>query len=64
MGLTWDGLNRILHVDDIEVATDTQDNLPSSRDDLYIGSGCKLDAGSFWSGLTDDVRIYDRAVTP
>ncbi|MBP7049383.1 MAG: M28 family peptidase [Phycisphaerae bacterium] len=64
VGLTWDGTNRILYVDDIEVARDTQDNLPSSSDGLYIGSGYKLDAGSFWSGLIDDVRIYDRAVEP
>jgi hypothetical protein len=23
-----------------------------------------LDPGTFWSGLIDDIKIYDRAVTP
>ncbi|MFB0525018.1 MAG: hypothetical protein ACETVZ_05715 [Phycisphaerae bacterium] len=29
-----------------------------------MGAGKILDAGSFWSGLIDDVRIYNRAATP
>ncbi|MFC1762599.1 LamG-like jellyroll fold domain-containing protein [Planctomycetota bacterium] len=32
--------------------------------DLQIGAGNTLDPGTFWSGLIDDVRIYDRVVTP
>lgn len=64
VGLSWDGSNRILYVDDIEVAKDTQANLPSSTGGLYIGAGSKLSASSFWSGLIDDVRIYDRAMKP
>jgi hypothetical protein len=31
---------------------------------LDIGAGKNLEAGSFWSGLIDDVKICDRAVTP
>jgi len=64
VGLVWDGANRILYVDDIEVARDTQTGLGASADGLYIGAGSKLSADSFWSGLIDDVRIYNRAVTP
>jgi hypothetical protein len=64
VGLVWDGSNRILYVDDVEVAKDTSSNLTSSTGGLYIGAGSKQAAGSFWSGLIDDVRIYDRAVTP
>jgi hypothetical protein len=64
VGLTWDGSDRILYVDDVEVARDTQAGLPSSTGALYIGAGGKLAAGSFWSGLIDDVKIYDRAVKP
>jgi hypothetical protein len=41
-----------------------QAGLPRSIGNLYIGAGSKLAAGSFWSGLIDDVRIYDRAVNP
>jgi len=64
VGLCWDDTNRILYVDDIEVAKDTQTNLTSSTGGLYIGAGSNRAAGSFWSGLIDDVRIYDRAVKP
>jgi hypothetical protein len=31
---------------------------------MYIGAGKTLDAAEFWSGLIDDVRIYDREVKP
>jgi hypothetical protein len=64
VGLVWDGTNRLLYVDDMEVARDTQPSLPSSTTGLYMGVGNKLSKGSFWSGLIDDVRIYNRAVKP
>ena len=64
VGLTWDSSNRILYVDDVEVARDTQPQFGSSREGLYIGAGNNLEPGSFFSGLIDDVRIYDRAITP
>ena len=60
--LTWDGSNRILYVDDLEVAKDTQAQFSGSAEGLYIGAGKNLEPGSFFSGLIDDVRIYDRAV--
>ena len=64
IGLTWDGSNRILYVDDIIVAQDTQNGLPGSEAGLYIGAGKTLDSDSFWTGLIDDVRIYDHVVAP
>jgi hypothetical protein len=64
VGLVWDGSNRILYVDDIEVVKDTQANLSNSSGGLYIGAGSTLAPGSFWSGLIDDVRVYNRAVKP
>jgi len=64
VGLVWDGANRVLYVDDAEVAKDTQTALTDSTGGLHIGAGKSLEAGSFWSGLIDDVRIYNRAVTP
>ncbi len=64
VAFTWDGLNRILYVDGVEVARDTQANLTASADGLYLGAGYTLAAGSYWSGLIDDVRIYNRAVRP
>ena len=64
VGVAWDGVNRILYVDDLEVAKDTQTSLANAFGGLYIGAGSTLAPGSFWSGLIDDVRIYDRAVKP
>ncbi|NIM99728.1 MAG: hypothetical protein GTO24_17130 [candidate division Zixibacteria bacterium] len=31
--------------------------------DEYIGTGKTLDAGSFFSGLIDDVRIYNQTLS-
>ena len=64
VGLMWDGSNRILCVDGAEVARDTQASLVGTYLGLHIGAGKGLEPGSFWSGLIDDVRIYDRAVKP
>jgi sugar lactone lactonase YvrE len=63
VGLTWDGTEKVLCVDDIKVASKVSD-AGISEDGLYIGAGKNLDAGTFFSGLIDDVRIHDRAVTP
>jgi len=64
IGLVWDGSHRTLYVDDIAVAEDEQTNLEVSNNGLYIGTGTAMEPGSFWSGLIDDVRIYNRAVKP
>jgi hypothetical protein len=66
VGVVWDGSRRHLYVDGIEVAIDTSTlaNLLSSDGGLYLGAGKTLDATSFWSGLIDDIRIYNRAVSP
>jgi hypothetical protein len=64
IGFVWDGLNRTLYVDDVAVAEDTQDSLESSYGGLYIGSGKGMEPDSFFSGLIDDVRIYNRAMSP
>lgn len=60
----WDGANRTLYVDDAIVAADTHNPLGSSYGDLNIGAGKNLDPDTFWSGLIDDVRIYNRAMGP
>jgi hypothetical protein len=66
IGFVWDGLRRSLYVDGVEVAQDTSDLAPLEFSDggLYIGAGETLDAGTFFSGLIDDVRIYNVALTP
>jgi lysophospholipase L1-like esterase len=64
IGLVRDSSLRTLYVDGIAAAEDTQDGLASIENGLYIGTGRSLEAGTFWSGMIDDVRIYNRAVWP
>ena len=65
VGFVWDGLYRSLYVDGIEVSKDinTLAPLKSSNGGLYIGTSKTLDAGTFFSGLIDDIRIYNRALS-
>ena len=64
VGVVWDGSQRILLVDDIEVAKDTPTNLSSAASGLHLGAGSDLALSTFWTGLIDDVRVYSRAVKP
>jgi N-acetylneuraminic acid mutarotase len=64
IGLVWDGSQRTLYLDDLAVAEDTLANLEVSENSLFIGTGNAMKSGTYWSGLIDDVRIYNRAVTP
>jgi N-acetylneuraminic acid mutarotase len=65
IGFVWDGSYRILYADGIEVAKDTapQNPLESAPGDLYMGAGETIGTGNFFSGLIDDVRIYNAALT-
>ena len=64
VGLVWDGANRVLYVDGIQVAEDTQDGLEGSNRGMYIGTGKLMTPGTYFSGLIDDIRVYNRVVTP
>jgi len=64
IGLVWDGFSRTLYVDRVAVAQDIQDGLEGSNNGLYIGTGNFMEPGTYWSGLIDDVRIYNRVVIP
>ncbi len=64
IALVWDGKHRRLYVDGVVVAEDVQENLKTSYTNLTIGAGKDLAPGTFWSGLIDDVRIYNRVVKP
>ena len=66
VGLVWDGSHRYLYVDGTEVAKDTkaQATLKSSDGGLYFGAGKNLEVGSFFSGLIDDIRIYNQPLSP
>ncbi len=64
VGFVWDGTNKVLYRDDVEVARDTADALEPAAGGLRIGVGSTFAAGTFWAGLIDDVRIYGQAVQP
>jgi hypothetical protein len=55
---------RNLYVDGIKATFDTQlVVMPASDGRLYIGAGKNLGAGTFFSGMIDDVRIYNVALS-
>ncbi|MHC4061910.1 MAG: LamG-like jellyroll fold domain-containing protein [Planctomycetota bacterium] len=67
IGLVYDlvTMRRHLYLDGAEVAADTDFiGGVQTTGGLYIGAGQALDASSFFSGLIDDVRIYDIALSP
>jgi len=65
IGLVWDGNYRHLYVDGVEVANDDVplSSLASADGGLFFGTGCYRKPGTFFSGLIDDVRIYNQALT-
>jgi len=63
IGFVRDANDRILYVDGVEVARDTAADLESCEVGLTIGAGNTLEPGSFFSGLIDDVRIHDKALS-
>ena len=64
IGFVWDGSYRTLYVDDILAAEDVQDSIEASVGGLYIGTASGMQSGTYWSGLIDDIRIYNRTVSP
>ena len=66
VGLVYDfeGLHRHLYVDGAEVAKDSDVvGGVGSNGSLYFGVGPALQTGTFWSGLIDDIRIYDEVLS-
>jgi hypothetical protein len=59
IGFVWDGSHRALYVDGVVVAEDAQEDLVGSSNGLYIGTGKAMQSGTYFSGLIDDVRIYN-----
>lgn len=64
VGFSWDGSDRVLYIDDVEVARDTQATLQGAKGKLQLGAGKDLESGTFWSGLIDEVRLYDEPWKP
>jgi hypothetical protein len=64
IGVVWDGTNRILYVDGVQVLNESGIRFRPSQGGLHIGAGSDLEPVTFFSGMIDDVRIYDRVVAP
>ncbi len=64
IALVTDGIDKSLYVDGVEAATDSIPPVVSSGHGLNIGAGQGLDANSFFTGLIDDVRIYNQVLEP
>lgn len=66
IGFAWDGAYRCLYLDGLEVARDETAlaELGTAEGGLFFGTASDLDEGTFFSGLIDDIRIYNKAVTP
>ncbi len=66
IGVTWDGSYRTLYVDGVAAAQDTVPltRLQSINGGLYFGAGKVLEAAGFLTGQMDDIRIYNKALTP
>lgn len=66
IGFAWDGSYRSLYVDGREVAKDETSltELATADGGLFFGAGSNLGEGTFFSGLIDDIRIYNKAVAP
>jgi Concanavalin A-like lectin/glucanases superfamily/WD40-like Beta Propeller Repeat len=64
IAFVWDGACRSLHVDGTLVVADEQSSLAECSGGLNIGCGNDMAPATFFAGLIDDVRIYNRAVRP
>jgi hypothetical protein len=66
IGFAWDCTYRYLYVDGQEVAADENPlaRLETADGGLLFGADSTLDKGTFFSGLIDDIRIYNMAVKP
>lgn len=64
IGFVWDGSHRILSVDNMAVAEDAQNGLEGSSNGRYIDTSKMMQSGTDFSGLIDDIRIYNRVVHP
>ena len=60
----WDGSYRHLYLDGVEVAKDVAplSSLEDASGGLYIDTGKAMAPGTYFSGLIDDVRIYNRTL--
>lgn len=66
IGFVWDGYYRRLYIDGEEVAADAepQGDLDTLRSFTFVGVGSAFKQTTYFSGLIDDIRIYNKAIEP
>jgi hypothetical protein len=65
ISLVFDGSYRYLYADGTEIVKDASpSHLENASNGLYFGVGSTLAPGTFFSGMIDDIRIYNRIVYP
>jgi len=64
VGFVWNGSHRALYIDGKQVATDAMPlgKLEHSEGGLHFGTDKNLSSSSFWNGLIDEIRIYNKAL--
>ena len=60
---TWDGSRLAVYVDGVEEASNTQSGEPGNGNGIRLGNNPDVD-GSHFNGVMDDVRFYDRELSP
>jgi hypothetical protein len=61
---TYDGANMRLYLNGVEVGSTTKSGAMTSGADVPVEIGRNPDGSNFMHGVIDDVRIYNRALTP
>ena len=64
ISVVWDGTTRTLWIDGVAAAQDRHEGLKSASNGLHIGSDKTMAPGTYFAGLIDEVRIYNRAISP
>lgn len=63
VAMTYDGTRLVLYVNGLQVATNPAGGtIQSTASPLWIGGNTPY--GEFFRGVLDDVRVYNRALTP
>jgi hypothetical protein len=61
---TWDGTNLTLYVNGVSVATSVPGAVPDSSSGEKLDIGQDYYYGRYFPGTIDDVRVYNRALSP
>lgn len=64
IAMTWDATTKIGHIDGLPVVSRANVPITFDQQDLVVGADLTPAPGYFWTGVIDDVVMYDRTLTP